>query len=84
MSLRNAPLFDAEGRGTPTLGGQWRAKGAAQPYQARAPLVERDGTATRYFREVWRVAFPTREPLPFERIAEADGRGTDAFWDRLA
>lgn len=81
MSLRNAVLFDAKGLGTTTLAGQWRAKAAEQPYQARAPLVERDGSATRYFREVWRAAFPDRDPLPFERIAEADGRGSTRFWD---
>lgn len=84
MTIRNAPLFGPGGHGTPVLFGQWRRRMPAQPIQARNVLVERDGTATKYFRDLWRAAFPTREPLPLEPIADRDGLGTGRFWDLLA
>jgi hypothetical protein len=83
VSLRNAVLFNPEGKQTNILRAQWTQRGALQPIMAGALLLERDRSPTRYFREVWAKAFPTRRPLPFEPIAEEDGRGTTRFWDLL-
>lgn len=82
MSLRNAVLF-AQGKQTSILRAQWTQKGALQPIMVGARLLEQDRTPTRYFREVWRKALPTRRPLPFVVIAEEDGRGTTDFWDNF-
>jgi hypothetical protein len=83
MSARNIPLFDAAGRPTPFLQAQWRQREAAQPLQSRVPHLEADRTATPQFRTLWRVAFPLRQALPKEALADREGRGTDVFWDRL-
>lgn len=83
MSLRLSPLFDAEGKGTPLLFGQLRARTPVVPVQARAQLVAR-GFATTYLADWWRVAFPNREPLPKEQIADRQGVASDRFWNLLA
>lgn len=83
MSLRNAALFGPDGKQTSILRAQWTQKGALQPIMAGARLLEADRSPTRYFREVWRKAFPTRRALPFVVIAEPDGRGTTDFWDNF-
>lgn len=83
MSLRNSPLFDPDGKGTPLLFGQLRRRMPAQPVQSRAVLVEQ-GMATAYFRSWWRAAFPSRQPLPQEAIARRDGVASDEFWTLLA
>lgn len=80
MSIRNVRLFDASGRGTPFLARQWQQKGASQPFQVMAQLVTRDGVSTGYFRDVWKAAFPTRQPLPY-RPSDPDGRGSAEFWE---
>jgi hypothetical protein len=79
MSLRSAPVFDADGKGTPFLFGQWRRKAPLQPIQSGCVLT-REGRPTTYFAALWRAAFPTREPLP-DQIAQKDGTGTARFWD---
>lgn len=84
MGLRSIRLFNPDGTGTPFLTAQWQQKAALQPYQPRNPLVTREGMATAYFTAIWPIAFPTRDPLPKERLAEDDGRGTDEFWNVLA
>ncbi len=83
MSLRNASLFEGQ-KGTPILRAQWAQKGALQPFLAGALLLEADRTATRYLRELWPKAFPTRQALPYEPLGHEDGRGTDAFWTVFA
>jgi hypothetical protein len=47
-----------------------------------AVLVD-GGVATKYFRDWWVSAFPLRQPLPLEPIADAQGRGSDRFWELL-
>mgnify|MGYP000844020998 FL=1 len=79
--MRSLVLFTPEGLGTPQLFGQWRQKGGLRPLQAHAVLIERDRTASVYFQQVWRAAFPGREPMPREAVANRDGTGTDRFWD---
>jgi hypothetical protein len=81
MGLHSIRLFNPDGTGTLFLNAQWQAKAALQPFQTRNPLVERDGAATRYFASIWRLAFPDRDPLPYGPIADAEGRGSDRFWD---
>jgi hypothetical protein len=81
MSLRSIPLFDAGGRPTAFLMVQWAKRGALQPLMARVSLVEADGTANPMFRARWAAAFPSRQRLPTERVADPQGRGTDAFYD---
>lgn len=83
MSIRRAILFLPNGKGSPLFFAQCRAKGAAAALQSKAALVD-GGIATRYFRDWWQAAFPTRTPLPKERIARADGTGTEAFWEVFA
>jgi hypothetical protein len=80
-SVRNVALFNPDGTGTPFLRAQWQAKTAAEPFMARNPLVGKDGRATAYFAAVWRSAFPGRDPLPKERLADDAGKGTTEFWD---
>lgn len=82
MTIRNSPLFDPSGKGTPLLFGQLRRRMPQQPVQSRAVLVD-GGLASAYFAAWWRAAFPTREPLPKEPIATRDGLGTDRLWDLL-
>lgn len=82
MSLRSSPLFDKDGLGNPLLFGQLRRRMPAQPLQSRAVLVK-DGLATEYFAKWWRVAFPNREQLPKEMIADREGLASDRFWDLL-
>jgi hypothetical protein len=77
--LRNAVLFEPDGKGSGLLLAQWRRRDPAKPLQARIPLTDR-GRPTPYFARIWREAFPDRRPLP-ERVAQKDGRGTDEFWD---
>ena len=83
MSSRSNPLFDRAGRPTPFLMAQWRQKGAAQPLQARVGYLGLERAAEPHFRALWRSAFPNRQALPNEPLAERDGRGTDVFWERL-
>jgi hypothetical protein len=71
-------MFRPEGQATPLLIARWRAKGAVTPLQPDASLL--DGKAgSDYFRSLWRIAFPTRSPLPSEDIATDDLRFTDAM-----
>lgn len=80
MTIRRAILFLPNGKGSPLFFAQWRNKGAAVALQSKAALVD-GGIATRYFRDLWRAAFPARTPLPLDKIANRDGTGTDAFWE---
>jgi hypothetical protein len=82
MSLRVAILF-ADGKASPILRSQCVQKGALEPLLT-LPLLETDRSATTYFRRWWQAAFPDRDRLPFGPLAEADGRGTVAFWDVFA
>lgn len=82
MSIRSARLFDSDGKGTPLLFGQLRQRMPLQPVQSRAVLVEQ-GLATRYFAQWAKAAFPTRDPLPADRIADRLGVGSDRLWDWL-
>lgn len=82
MSSRSAPLFDAEGKGTPVLFGLLRSRMPVVPVQSRAVLVEQ-GMATRYFSDWWRTAYPARSPMPTDQIANRDGTGTDRLWSAL-
>lgn len=79
--MRAVVLFTPEGLGTPQLFGQWRQKGALRPIQAYAVLIDRQGGASAHFRQAWKAAFPGREPMPLDAVANRDGTGTDAFWD---
>jgi hypothetical protein len=83
MSKRSIPLFDRQGCPTPFLMAQWRQREAAQPLQSRVAYLQADRTATPSFRTLWRIAFPLRQALPTEPLADREGRGTDVFWDRL-
>jgi hypothetical protein len=75
-------LFMTSGRATPLLLGQIRSRSPLQPFQSMVVLVD-GGLATKYFRDWWARAFPLRDPLPLEPIADAEGRGSDRFWDLL-
>jgi len=79
--MRDAVLFAPDGLGTPLLFGQWRRKAPQAPIQSYAVLLNRDLTASAYFRALWTRAFPTRRPMPVDPIAQPDGKGTDRFWD---
>ncbi len=79
MSLRNAALFEGQ-KGSPILRAQWAQRAALQPLPAGFLLLEEDRTATRYFRGAAKAAFPTRQPLPFEPLADEAGLGTNVFW----
>ena len=83
MSVRVIPLFDPAGRPTPFLQAQWRQRGGVQPLHSRVVYLQQDRTASTEFRAAWRAAFPDRQPLPNEPLADRAGRGTDIFWDRL-
>lgn len=83
MSIRKASLFDGQGKGTPLLFAQLRQRMPLQPVQSRAVLVD-GGFATRYFAEWARAAFPSRAPLPADRISDRLGVGSDRFWDWLS
>jgi hypothetical protein len=78
--MRNATLFEPDGKPTGIMLAQWRRRDPAKPLQARIALTDRGGRATSYFTRIWPDAFPDRRPLP-DRVAEKDGRGTDQFWD---
>jgi hypothetical protein len=82
VTIRNAVLFMASGRATPLLLGQIRRRSPLQPFQSMAVLVD-GGLPTKYFRDWWARAFPLRQPLPLEPIADAEGRGSDRFWELL-
>lgn len=83
MSIRTIPLFDFMGRPTPFLMRQWTQRGALQSLQARVIYLDRTRAAEPHFHAVWRAAFPLRQALPNEPLADREGRGTDAFWSRL-
>jgi hypothetical protein len=82
MSLRRAVLFEGD-KASLILRLQCAQKGALQPIMASARMLEKDRSATPYMRAWWEKAFPDRERLPFGPIANADGTGTDKFWDVL-
>jgi len=82
VTIRNSVLFMASGRATPLLLGQIRRRSPLQPFQSMAVLVD-GGLATKYFRDWLARAFPLRQPLPLEPIADAEGRGSDRFWELL-
>lgn len=86
MSARSGPLFDRAGRPTPFLMAQWRQRSPdqQQPLQSRVPLLQDDRSATPQFRILWQRAFPLRQALPNEPLADREGKGTDAFWEWLA
>jgi hypothetical protein len=73
-------LFE-NGRPTRMLYLQWAQQGALQPIPPGAVLLEQDGTATRYFRTLWQVSFPTRQRLPVGPLVDDDGSTADRFWD---
>jgi hypothetical protein len=83
MSIRNVVLFTPGGQATPTLFLQWRMREPAKYIRPAAILVD-GGMATRYFRELWRLAFPDRRDMPLEPVANKDGTGTERFWDVFA
>lgn len=83
MSIQTAILFQTDGKPSAIMLGQWRVRGPAQALQASAVLVEK-GLATPVFHNAWRVAFPTRDPLPRDPIANSDGTATTAFWNVFA
>ena len=83
MTIRLGRLFEADGSATPLMFGLWRQKGALQALRPGVALIEQDRSGTRFFRSLWAVAFPTRDPLPFEAIAEPDGTGSEVFWERF-
>lgn len=62
---------------------QWRQRGGAQPLQSRVAYLDPEREASREFRTLWRLAFPDRQALPNEPLADRAGRGTDAFWNLL-
>lgn len=78
MSLRRNVVFLPNGKGTPFLFGQWRNKAPLKPLQSRNVLVD-GGVASRYFDQLWREAFPSRDRLP-AKVGNPDGTGTDEFW----
>jgi len=82
MSRRTEKLWD-EGRPTLLLRGILRDLGATQPLLATVPYLDKDGRARDIFLGYWAKALPTRDPLPFEPLADKDGRGTQRFWDVL-
>lgn len=79
MSTRVIPLFDPSGRPTVIMHRQWTQKAGAQPLRPLAYLNP-DRTATTEFRSLWTKAFPTRDDLPGEPLADAQGVATDTFW----
>lgn len=79
MSTRIIPLFDRAGRPTTFMHRQWTQKAGAQPLRPMKYL-EQDRTANTEFRALWAKAFTTRDDLPGEPLADADGRASDAFW----
>lgn len=81
MSLRSVPLFDRQGRATPYLMAQWRAKGGAQPLQAATVYLDAGKAALPILRGLWSKAFPTRDFLPFAPLVDAEGLPTQRFWD---
>jgi len=80
VSIQSAVLFDQDGKPTYTLVSQAKAKAAERSLQPAVRCVDDSGEATGYFRAWWNVAFPTRNPLPDEPLANPDGTGTQAFW----
>lgn len=81
MTIRSTVLFTSDRKAAPGLFRMWTQQGAAQPLQLSAVLLEEDGSATRFFRSLWALAFPTRDSLPFGRIGTKAGTGTDEFWE---
>lgn len=79
MSVRNVPLW-AGPYPTPFLLRQWKQKAATEPLRL-IPYLTRDKAAEPHFRVLWTKAFPARQPLPEGPLSDAQGRGTDAFWD---
>lgn len=78
----DAVLFEAR-RATYFLLSEWRNRGPLIPLQPTMDLLEPDRTKTVHFDGAWRAAFPDRDPLPNEPLAETDGRGTEALWDAM-
>jgi hypothetical protein len=72
-------VYFEDGAATLFLRGQFRAKAALRPIPAGLVCVDADGHATGAFRGLWRVAFPTRQPLPLGPISHPDGSATPAF-----
>jgi len=81
VSVRVNPLWDQEGRPSAFMVRQWVDKGALTSLHSRIAYLTQDRTATPHFRTAWEAAFPDRDPLPKEAIADRAGRGTDRFWD---
>lgn len=79
MSIQSEVLFDQDGKPTYTLISQALSKGALRPLQGSEPCSDQ-GNATPYFSSWWNAAFPTRNPLPGEPVADEDGVGTLPFW----
>lgn len=80
MSIQSEVLFDQDGKPTYTLLSQARKKAALKPLEGAIRCVDQ-GSATAYFAAWWTAAFPTRNPLPSDPIANPDGTGTLAFWE---
>lgn len=83
MTIRSAVMFLPSGKGSPLFFAQWRKREPLKPIQSTATLLD-GGLATHAFRSLWKEAFPIRPPLPPEKLANADGTGTDAFWNVFA
>lgn len=81
MSIRSVPLFDRQGRATPFLLAQWRAKGAIQPLQAATVYLDAGKAGLPVLRGLWAKAFPDRDFLPFAPLANSDGTGSQRWWD---
>lgn len=78
----DAVLF-GDGYATYLLIGEWRSRGALRALQATVRLIDAEGYGTDDFRRSWRAAFPEADPMPSEKLADRDGRGTVALWEAL-
>jgi hypothetical protein len=83
-AIYDAILFTPTGKAAPMLLAFWRAREPLQPLQAAVELLNADATGNESFRRAWQGAFPDRDPLPTEPLAERDGRGTEALWTVFA
>lgn len=83
MSDTVAVMFTAQGRPSPYLRQRWKAKGGLQQLQPLAIYVQ-GGYAKPCFRSLWAKAFPDKDPIPTDPIAQRSGQFTEhmlAVWD---
>ncbi len=81
MTTRDAPLF-AAGKPTVHLIHRWRDAGARHPLP-RDAVLERDRSATPWFRSFAGRVLPEHEPIPFGALCDERGVGSQAFLDWL-